>query len=306
MTDLALPDFARARLDAAARRFLHQQGEVDFTVPAGEPALAAPESVSWRIFANPVSLFIGGVAAVILELAEPRVRAGVWDHSSFRTDPVTRLQRTGMAAMVTVYGARSQAERMIAGVVRRHDRVRGLDAAGQPYVANDVELLDWVQATATFGFAMAFHRFVHPLSAQELDLAYAEAEPAARLYGAVGAPRSAAAMDAMIEAMTPRLEASPVIFEFLGIMARAPLGPAPTRPVQRLLIAAAVDLVPDDLKARLQLRDRGLKPWQRPLVRAAARAAGRVRLDSHPAVQASRRLGLPPDYLWRRTPPRSG
>jgi uncharacterized protein (DUF2236 family) len=57
---------------------------VDFRQPAGEPALAAPDSVSWRVFKNPVSLFVGGVTAVILELAEPRVRTGVWEHSSFR------------------------------------------------------------------------------------------------------------------------------------------------------------------------------------------------------------------------------
>ena len=296
---LPLPGFVGERLDAAARSFLHQHGQVDFAAPAGEPALADPDSVSWRIFANPVALFIGGVAAVIMELAEPRVRAGVWDHSSFRTDPVTRLQRTGMAAMITVYGARSQAVRMITGVVRRHDRVRGVAATGEAYGANDVELLDWVQATATYGFAHAWDRYVQPLSADELDRVYVEALPAAALYGAHGAPRSGAQMQALTLAMTPRLEASPVIFEFLDIMARAPIFPAPLRPLQRMLISAAVDLVPPDLRRRLDLEGRGLKPWQRPLVRAAARAAGRVHLDAHPAAQASRRLGLPADHLWR-------
>ena len=72
---------------------------VDFSAPRGEPALAAPDSVSWQVFKNPVALFIGGVAAVLLELAEPRVRHGVWDHSSFRERPMQRLQRTGLAAM---------------------------------------------------------------------------------------------------------------------------------------------------------------------------------------------------------------
>src|SRR5690606_37690700 len=67
---LPLPGFVGERLDAAARRFLHEHSAADFTVPAGEPALVEPDSVSWRIFANPVALFIGGVAAVILELAE--------------------------------------------------------------------------------------------------------------------------------------------------------------------------------------------------------------------------------------------
>src|SRR5689334_8056411 len=85
----------------------------DFLHPEGEPALQAPDSISWRIFKNPVSVFIGGVAAVILELAEPSVRSGVWDHSSFRKDAVMRLRRTGACAMMTVYGPAGAARAMI-------------------------------------------------------------------------------------------------------------------------------------------------------------------------------------------------
>jgi uncharacterized protein (DUF2236 family) len=151
---------------------------VDFRRPPGELALVAPDSVSWRVFKNPVSLFIGGVSAVILELAEPRVRTGVWEHSSFRADPLSRLKRTGLAAMVTVYGARSTAEAMIAGVRRMHDRVAGDTPAGTAYSASDVDLLDWVQATASFGFLEAYHAYARPLSAADRDRFYAEAAPA--------------------------------------------------------------------------------------------------------------------------------
>jgi len=94
------------------------------------------------------ALFIGGVAAVIMELAEPRVRTGVWEHTTFRVDPTRRLRRTGLAAMVTIYGARGKAEAMIARVRRMHDRIAGSTPAGKAYRANDPELLNWVQATA--------------------------------------------------------------------------------------------------------------------------------------------------------------
>src|ERR1700729_4637142 len=126
-------------LDTAARGLIQSPRgpAVDFTQPKGEPALVAPDSVSWQIFKNPVALFIGGVAAVILELAEPSVRTGVWEHSSFRQDPMYRLQRTGLAAMVTVYGPRSVAEPMIAGVCRMHAAVQGETIAGMPYSAQD-------------------------------------------------------------------------------------------------------------------------------------------------------------------------
>ncbi len=90
-------------MDAMAAMMQPPPGmEFDFSEPRGEPALVGPDSVSWRIFKNPVTLFIGGVAAVILELAEPSVRSGVWDHSSFRRNAVMRLRRTGAAAMMTV------------------------------------------------------------------------------------------------------------------------------------------------------------------------------------------------------------
>ena len=68
--------------------------EFDFSQPKGEPALVEPESLSWRIFKNPVTLFIGGVAAVILELGEPSVRSGIWDHSAFRQNAPLRLRRS--------------------------------------------------------------------------------------------------------------------------------------------------------------------------------------------------------------------
>lgn len=236
---------------------------------------------------------------MILELAEPRVRAGVWEHSSFRTDPVERLRRTGLAAMVTVYGARSTAEEMIAGVRRVHDGVEGRAETGETYRANDPELLDWVQATALFGFLHAYHRFVRPLAEAQRDLFYADGSTAGRLYGAVFTPRSEAEMEASFAVMKPKLTPSPVIFEFLRIMRRAPVLPLPLRPAQHLLIRAAVEILPDWFRHLTRLGGRsGLRAWERPLVRQAGLLADRIRLDTSPAAQASARLGLPRDYLW--------
>ena len=203
----------------------------DFSQPAGEAALTPAGGVSWRVFANPVSLFIGGVTAVLLELAEPSVRSGVWEHGSFRHDPVMRLRRTGFAAMMTVYGPRSAAEQLIARVVRMHDRVQGTTPEGLAYRANDPRLLDWVHATAAFGFVEAYHRYVVPLSPTEKDAAFAEGEPAARLYGATGALSSWAAWEALLAEAAPQLEGSHVLADFLRLMDEAPIVPAPSKPL---------------------------------------------------------------------------
>jgi uncharacterized protein (DUF2236 family) len=299
---LPLPPPVQRRIDAAARELLQPKGgpSVDFTQPRGEEALVGPDSVSWRIFKNPVALFIGGVAAVILELAEPSVRTGVWVHSSFRTDPVRRLRRTGLAAMVTVYGARSTAEAMIAGVVRLHDKVIGQTPAGEAYRANDVGLLTWVQATASFGFAEAYNRYIRPLGREERDRLYAEGGPAARLYGALDAPTSDAELQALFESMRRRLEPSPIIFEFLDIMRDARAFPTPLRPMQRMLVRAAVEMTSAWVRQRLGLTaSYGLRPWEKPLVREVGALSDKIIVRSSPAVQSCLRLGLPVDYLYR-------
>jgi uncharacterized protein (DUF2236 family) len=262
----------------------------DFSQPLGEPALMPADGVSWRVFANPVVLFVGGVAAVLLELAEPSVRSGVWGHSGFRHDPVTRLRRTGFAAMMTVYGPRSAAEKLIAHVVRMHDRVKGITPDGVAYRANDPRLLDWVHATATFGFTEAYHRYVRPLSAFDKDAAFVEGKASARLYGATGAPHSWNRWEAMLAAAAPGLEGSGILAEFMRIMAGAAILPAPMRPLQRLLVRAAVHITPEPVRSLPQLRRSGLRPGEAALVRALARSAALLPLGDTPPVQAARRV----------------
>ncbi len=300
-TALPLPGLLHDRLDRAATDLLGNSSlQIDFSQPTGEPALVPASSVSWIVFKNQISMFIGGIAAVLLEFAEPKVRDGVWQHSTFRDDALTRLQRTGLAAMVTVYGARSQAEAMIAGVVRRHGKVKGRTSGGEAYSANDQDLLDWVQATAGFGFMEAYHRFARPLSPAERDALFSEAQPAAKLYGAIGAPRSQAELDAFFASRRDRLEPSPIVEEFLSIMREVPALPGPARPLQGLLIKAAIDILPHWIRHRLELGPEwSLNRLERASVVLAARSADRLLLRSSPPVQACRRLGLADDYLYR-------
>jgi uncharacterized protein (DUF2236 family) len=271
----------------------------DFTAPLQEEALLPADSLSWRVLKNPIGLFIGGTAAVILELSEPEVRAGVWEHSSFRKDPMGRLRRTGLAAMISVYGARSVSEPMIARIVQMHASVQGTTPAGLRYSANDPRLLTWVHATAAFGFAEAYNRYVDPLSAQNFSEFYAEGAPLSRLYGAIEVPRSIVEMRALFESTRPRLAPSPVIFEFLRIMRETPAFPRPLRWVQPTLLRAAVELIPDWVRERLGLSGYyGLRRGERRLVKWIGACADRVVLPASPAVQSCIRLGLPMSYLY--------
>ena len=53
-------------------------------------------------------------------------------------------------------------------------------------------LLDWVQATASYGFMEAYSAFVRAFSDEERNRYYAESERVALLFGATGAPLSLA------------------------------------------------------------------------------------------------------------------
>ncbi len=269
----------------------------DFLQPPGEPAMMAADSVSWRVFRNPVALLVGGVAAVLLELAEPRVRTGVWEHTSFRERPLERLQRTGYASMMTVFGARSRALAMIERINRGHARIAGRTPTGVAFRADDDELLTWVHATATFGFVRAYTRCVRPLAHAERDRYYAESQASAFAYGVAAPPDSEAEVDALFERMRPQLEPSEIVGEFLAIMGTLKLLPAPLRPLQAWLVKAAVQCLPDWTRERLGLAGAAwaLPRWQWALLRAAGRAADHLDLPALPAMLARRRLAARPE-----------
>lgn len=273
---------------------------IDFTKPAGEAALLAPDSLQWRIFKNPVAMAVGGVAAVLLEFADARIRSGVWDHSIYKVDPIGRSQRTGMAAMVGVYGPASAARRVIGGVNRMHAKVSGETPKGEAYTALDPELLNWVYATAQYGFLTAYHRFVRPLSAAEQARFWADGQPVAELYGVTYTPKSEAEFLAMMNELLPRFEPHPINSEFLDIIRSGRAAPSVPRFLHKALARAAVSLLPPVVRERLALGpEHDLGTRDRIMVKAMGKLADRRKNPSSPAWQAALRLGLPGDTAWR-------
>ena len=262
---------------------------VDYGAPKGDPGMYGPDSMAWRIHANPIALAIGGVAAVILELAEPRVRTGVWEHSIFKTDPLKRMQRTGEATMITTYGPTKAAEARVAMVTRMHERVSGVTPEGQAYTALEPELMTWVHVTAGWGFLNAYDRHVEPLSLADKDRYFAEGARLGRAFGAADAPGSVAEIEQWFERMGPKLKPHQIIGEFLGIVATtSPMGLA-GRLVQPLVVQASIDLLPPALRSRLDLPASPLRlAVARPALRLMAKAAAKA--PSQEVVQAYERM----------------
>ena len=269
---------------------------IDFANPKGDPGMIGPGSVSWRVSANPVALAVGGIAAVILELAEPRVRAGVWDHSTFKVDPINRMKNTGLAAMTVTYGPTKAAEMMFARVTRMHERVSGLTHDGVAYQAMDDELLTWVHVTAAWGFLNAYIRYVEPrMTRADQDRYYKEGEIIGKGFGATWVPTSVDEVNAYMAEMALKLYANDTIDAFLKLTAETPVYGKLAQGIQRRLVDAAIDLVPDDIRAVLKL---DAKPNARRGVRTLARlAGGTMRFANGPPQQACKRMGVSTSVL---------
>lgn len=274
--------------------------KVDYTTPAGEPSFHSPDSMGWQVFKNPIALGIGGICAVLLEFADARIRSGVWDHSTFKTDPVGRAQRTGTAAMVGVYGPQSAARRVIMGVNNMHSKVVGTTPSGEAYRALDVELLDWVSITAGYGFLIAYDQFVRPLSDAEKDAFFQEGAEVAGLYGATRPVNSLADFYTMMDELSPRFEPHPINTEFLDIMAgRAKVAGVP-KFLRRAVVNAAVEILPPIVREKLELgSEYDLKPHHRFILKLLGRIAERVPVPGSPPAQAAQRYGLPASFVWK-------
>jgi uncharacterized protein (DUF2236 family) len=274
---------------------------IDYGRPLGEPAFLHPGSVQWRVYKNPIALAVGGVAAVLMEFADARIRSGVWDHSTYKADPIGRSQRTGVAAMVGVYGPQSAARRVIQGVTNMHARVNGDTPKGEAYRALDPELLDWVSATAAYGFLNAYDQFVAPVSETDKARFYSEGEPIARLYGVQVSPKSSADFLKMMNALADRFEPHPIVEEFLAIIQSGKAAPGAPKFLHRALARGAVSILPPLIRRKLALGEAyDLSMFDRLALKVGGALAERRPDPDSPPCQASVRLGLPADFLYRR------
>jgi len=191
--------------------------------------------------------------------------------------------------MISVYGPRSLVESYTAWVNALHESISGTTPAGQRYRADDPELLRWVAATATYGFAEAYHRHAHPLGHGERDRFTEEAALGATFYGVGDAPRTWGELERLLAEWEPRLEPSPIIGEFLAIIRSGAILPGFARPLQPLLARAAIDLLPRGVARRIGCSV-ALSSAERRLLKLGAYIAERVELPQSPWAQAQRRL----------------
>jgi uncharacterized protein (DUF2236 family) len=147
----------------------------------------SPENMIWRVDRE-LALLLAGGRALLMQLAHPKVAAGVAEHSHFKDEPLARLHRTMSTMWSIVFDDKSQACTALGGVKNIHKKVRGLIQpteplpTGTPYDALDAELLLWVHATLVDSAMLAYELFVKPLTADEKSSYYHDTKRLAYLF----------------------------------------------------------------------------------------------------------------------------
>ena len=172
-----------------------------------DEAYTAIDSVARLVHGDLASMVIGGLASLFLQMLHPRAMAGVAQHSRYQDDPFGRMLQTANFIGATTYGSKSSSKKSIKRVLQVHEQVVGLTIQGEPYAANDRDLLSWVHCAEIAMFYRAYEVFGKlPLFPGEKDQYVEEMSQLAKDLGCAPIPYNADELADQLESFRPELE----------------------------------------------------------------------------------------------------
>jgi uncharacterized protein (DUF2236 family) len=174
--------------------------------------LFGPQSVTWRLHADPV-LAVGGLRALLLQALHPIAMAGIAANSVYEDDPWGRFRRTAEYVGVTTYGTTEEAGRAAARVRNVHRHFKAIDpATGNEWPVDHPELLLWVHCCEVDSFLHTAQRAGMWIPKRAADQYVGEQVRSARLVGLDpvndGVPWDTASLAAYFERVRPELRAT--------------------------------------------------------------------------------------------------
>jgi uncharacterized protein (DUF2236 family) len=220
--------------------------------------LFGPESMVWRVQADPASL-IGGLRGLLIQALHPVAMAAVSQHSDFRDDPWGRLTRTSEYLTVTTFGDTETATKAAARLRSIHRRITGVDpVTGRSYRADDPDLLLWVHNVEVHSFLTGYRAYGGRVTQAEADRYVTEMVRHAELVGlsANEVPRTFAEVDDYLRSYEG-LAVTPAAREGMSYVLSPPM-PLLLRPLWGIPAAAAIAILPG------HIRDLYGIPWPAP------------------------------------------
>ena len=246
----------------------------------GDPGLCGPDSISWRVIGD-VSVFIGGIRALLIQAAHPEVVAGVDEHSRYRDDPLGRLSRTSFYVTSATFGAMPEVKEAVDLVNSAHQGVSGTSHRGQAYSASTPDLAAWVHNSLTDSFLEAYQRFGGRLSPAHADQFVVEQSRVGEMLGASPLPTTAGELGEWITGH-PALAPSPGMRAAVRFLQNPPI-PAAQKAGYQILMNGAITTIPREITSVL-----GLTPMPGAKVSSTGMVLGLRRImKNSPAWQAA-------------------
>jgi uncharacterized protein (DUF2236 family) len=261
----------RSQMQAQVRRSMGISEAPPLACDDSATAYFHPDSITRQVNGDLPGMLIGGIAALLFQMLHPLAMAGVAVHSSYRKDPLGRLERTAGFLATTSFGSRTDAEAAIARVRRVHRHVSGRAPDGRPYSASDPALVAWVHVCEVSSFLTAAQTYgPRKLSPGEQDRYVDEMARVGLSLGAIQIPRTVSEMLDYFEEIRPDLRLTREARTARNFVLRG-VGRWPHEiTTYGVLVAAAQGVLPP--WARRQLRLTSVPAGDRLAVRPAASA----------------------------------
>lgn len=223
-----------------------------FKLPKGDPGLFGPNSIVWKVHADFTAMMVGGLSSLMVQALHPRALAAVWDHSNFRNQLKARLGRTALFIATITYGGVDHAMESIHRVNSIHEKIHGFDLNGQPYRANEPDLIRWIHLVETISFLTAYqHLALCPLSKSDCDRYVVEMNKIGYFLGANDLPVTATDVKRAIMEYDSTLLFDQRTRETLNSIESYSVNFA-QKPFFALVLDSSFDIIPNWLLVKLQ------------------------------------------------------
>jgi uncharacterized protein (DUF2236 family) len=243
---------------------------------AGGNFAFSSDSEIWKVnrYANGL-LF--GPAAVLLQVAHPRVAQGVADHSDFRDDALGRLRRTLSTVNRIAFGTVAEAEEMRARLKAVHGGVQGEipDGMAGPkrYSAFEPDLLMWVLATLIDASIRGYESVWEPLGPERREVLYRDFRRFGTYFGLgeeVGPANYGEFVEYYDEMLSGDLLGSHPLCAEVAAAVVWPQKPWRARTLGKVVDFLPIETVPVTIRTRLGLKSTGWTRFRMSLLKRVA------------------------------------
>lgn len=251
-------EFLRQRIVGNVRAAFNEGDAAATPRESSDEALFERDSPIRMVHADIVSMMVGGIRSLFLQMLHPHALQGVLDFSNFREDMQGRLSRTAHFITDTTFAHRDIAMAAIERVNRIHASVSGTLPDGTPYHARDPRTLAWVHVAEATSFLAAYLRHVRPdMPGHEQDEYYRQFAVIARALGADPVPLDRREAEAIFRELRSDVRTSPQAREVAQFVVAIRPEATPVA-LQKAILAESLALLPPFARSMLGLEKPGL------------------------------------------------